>query len=119
MKVLREFAEAHDVLVEPVWGSLKLIDEVVAVLDYDEVVRAKIVEPLRELHRLRSKVSGHASGIEARKIKGGILKEYKSYPKHFRELCAKCDCAISTLAKVLAGFTSPETPEHGNRGKLR
>ena len=41
VKVLREFAEAHDVLVEPVWGSLKLIDEVVAVLDYDEVVRAK------------------------------------------------------------------------------
>ena len=101
VKVLREIAEAHDVIVDAKWGSIKLIAEIVTVLDCDEVVRAEIVDPLRELHRLRSKVSGHASGSEARKIKVSILKEHKSYPKHFRELCAKCDCAISTLAKLL------------------
>lgn len=83
------------------WKSLKLLQEVLRGLGKDEAEVQEVVGPLQELNFLRSKVSGHASGTEAKQIKAGILKEYKTYSAHFRQLCARCDAAVRMLKTIL------------------
>jgi hypothetical protein len=83
------------------WKSLKLLEEVLRGLGSDEDQVREIAEPLRDLNSLRSKISGHASGKEAEQIKAGVLKKYKTYPNHFRNLCTQCDRAIRTLRPLL------------------
>jgi hypothetical protein len=87
--------------VDKDWQSLKLLSEVLCGLGRDEAEVQEVVKPLQELHFLRSKVSGHASGTETKKIKAEILKEYKAYSEHFRQLCSRCDTAVRTLRTSL------------------
>lgn len=83
------------------WKSLKLLEEVLRGLSSDEDQVREIVGPLRDLNFLRSKISGHVSGKEAKQIKAEILKNHKTYPNHFRNLCMQCDRAIRTLRTLL------------------
>ena len=87
--------------VDSEWKSLKLLEEVLRGLGTDEDHTREIVRPLRELNFLRIKIIGHASGKEAERIKAGVLKEHKTYPRHFRNLCTQCDRAIRTLRTLL------------------
>ncbi|MGH7183665.1 MAG: hypothetical protein ACREJN_17050 [Nitrospiraceae bacterium] len=88
-------------IVEQDWKSLKLLQEVLRGLGTDEAQVQKVVGPLQEVHVLRSKISGHASGVEARQIKAAILKEHKTYTAQFRQLCARCDAAARSLRTIL------------------
>lgn len=83
------------------WKSLRLLQEVLRGLGRDEAEVQEVVGPLQELNFLRSKVSGHASGVEAKQIKAGILKEHKMYSAHFRQLCTRCDAAVRLLRTIL------------------
>lgn len=83
------------------WKSLKLLQEVLLGLGKDEAEMQEVVGPLRELNNLRSKVSGHASGTEAKQIKAKVLREHKSYSAHFRQLCVRCDAAVHMLRAML------------------
>jgi hypothetical protein len=83
------------------WKSLKLLEEVLIGLGSDEDQIREIVDPLRELNSLRSKISGHASGKEAERIKRDLLKKHKTYASHFRTLCIQCDRAIRTLRALV------------------
>jgi hypothetical protein len=83
------------------WKSLKLLQEVLLGLGKNEAEMQEVVGPLQELNFLRTKVSGHASGAEAKQIKARILKEHKSYSAHFRQLCIRCDAAVHMLRAVL------------------
>lgn len=83
------------------WKSLKLLQEVLLGLGKSESDVLASVGPLQELNFLRSKISGHASGTEAKQIKAKILKEYKGYSTHFHQLCGKCDATVRMLRDVL------------------
>ena len=83
------------------WKSLKLLEEVLCDLGSDKDQVREILEPLGELNFLRNKISGHVSGTEAKRIKADVLKKHKTYPTHFRNLCAQCDRAIRTLRTLL------------------
>ncbi len=87
--------------VDSKWKSLKLLEEVLCGLGSDEDQVREIMGPLRDLNFFRNKISGHASGKEAERIKAGVLKEHKTYPRHFRNLCTQCDRAIRTLRTLL------------------
>jgi hypothetical protein len=87
--------------IDQAWKSLKLLQEVLRGLGKDDAEVQEAVGPLQELNFLRSKVSGHASGTEAKHIKARILKEYKTYSAHFRQLCARCDAAVRMLRTIL------------------
>jgi len=99
-KRLREKAVNLQRTIDPNWRSIKLIEECLQGLALDDDQVIEIVEPLKELNLLRAKVSSHASGKEAQRIKVGVLKKYKSYPKHFRQLCTKCDQSIQSLQEL-------------------
>jgi hypothetical protein len=91
--------------IDRTWKSLKLLQEVLRGLGKDDAEVQEVVGPLQELNFLRSKLSGHASGTEAKHIKAGSLKEYKTYSVHFRQLCARCDAAV----RMLRTFLGPES----------
>jgi hypothetical protein len=99
---LRARAESLGRTVDRQWRSLKLLEEVLRGLGCDEDQVREVVGPLRELNWLRNKISGHASGREAQQIKAEVLKKHKTYPSHFRNLCAQCDSAIRTI-RILLG----------------
>ena len=88
--------------IDPKWKSIKLIEQILSSLSSGEDQVREIIGPLQELNFLRSKISGHASGKEAKEIKAGILKEHKTFPSHFRQLCTQCDRAVRTL-QILFG----------------
>jgi hypothetical protein len=88
--------------IDSQWKSLKLVEEILRCLVCGEDEVREIVGPLQELHFLRSKISGHASGKEAKQIKAGVLKQHKTFPFHFRQLCTQCDRVVRALHSTLA-----------------
>jgi len=39
----------------------------------------------------------------AKQIKANILKQFKTNPSHFRQLCAQCDMAVRAIRELLEG----------------
>ena len=81
--------------------SLKLMEECLMALGFEEDHARKITAPFHKVHYLRSKVKGHASNEEATAIKQEVLTEYGSYKTHFRVLCGECDESIQTITNAL------------------
>jgi hypothetical protein len=82
------------------WGSLALLERILVAGGMDGGQGRETLAPLRELHSFRSKISGHAAGKEAQQIKAKVLKTYKTYASHFRDLCTRCDKTIRLLRDV-------------------
>jgi hypothetical protein len=80
--------------------SLKLVEECLMGIGYEEDHARKITAPLHQLHELRSKVRGHASGEEATEIKRKTLSAYTTYRKHFEALCAECDETMRAIGEA-------------------
>jgi hypothetical protein len=97
---IRKLADASGVKFETSWQSLKLIQEILRAKD--SLTADQIVEPLRELHRLRSKVPGHHTGERA-KLEADALREHGSLTAHFRSLCALCEDSFDRIVTTLNG----------------
>jgi hypothetical protein len=96
--------------LDPKWQSIKLIEQILSSLSSGEDQAREIVGPLRELNLLRSKISGHASGKDATEIKAGVLKEHRTFPSHFRQLCTQCDRAVRALQALFEPKMGHEAP---------
>ena len=81
-------------------GSLKFIEECLVGIGFEVEDARQIISPFSELHLLRSKLKGHASGEEAVKIKQETIAKYGNYKKHFRSLCAAIDKELKTLQET-------------------
>ncbi|MBU2226638.1 MAG: hypothetical protein KJ936_03050, partial [Proteobacteria bacterium] len=77
---LRSLATKLGRTIDPRWQSVKLIEEIILGLALAEDQVREIIGPLKELHFLRSKISGHVSGKEAKQIKADVLKQHKTFP---------------------------------------
>jgi hypothetical protein len=97
---LRKIAVAAGVKIDTSWQSLKLVQEILRTRD--SLTADNIIEPLRELHHLRSKVPGHHTGERA-KLEAGALREHGSLTAHFRALCTRCDEAFDVVIATLKG----------------
>jgi hypothetical protein len=83
-------------------GSLKLVEQCLIGLGWDEEAAREVTAPLHELHYIRSKVKAHDAGAEVATIRRNVLKELGSFVKHSRSLCTRCDDAMTTIARALA-----------------
>jgi hypothetical protein len=83
------------------FASLKITEECLLGLGFDEADAADVVAPLRELHDLRSKLKGHVAGETARALKQKALSEHGSYRDQFLALCARCDASLERIAAAL------------------
>jgi hypothetical protein len=95
---LRKHAQDSGVKFDNTWQSLKLIQEILRTKD--SLVADQIIEPLRMLHHLRSKVSGHHTA-ERTKLEANALKENGSLAAHFRALCGKCEDSFGKIVAML------------------
>jgi len=89
---------------DPKFRSLKLVEECLVALGWEETDAREVTAPMHNLHELRSKLKGHAPGDEATAIRKQVLAEHGSYGKHFRSLCANCDEGLHTIAEQLKGL---------------
>lgn len=85
---------------EPNFRSLKLIEECLIGLGFDEEHARSVTSALHELHNLRSKLKGHASGDVARSIGTAALSKHGTYRAHFEDLCKKCDEAMEMIMEA-------------------
>ena len=95
---LRKIAETANVKSDKSWGSLKLIQEILRAKD--SLTADQIIEPLKELHHLRSKVPGHHTG-ERTKLEANAVSNHGSLTAHFRDLCARCEDSFDVILGVL------------------
>lgn len=92
------------ITVDPKWGSLKLINELLKYAQMDEDDILTIITPLLSLHELRNKMKGHISGSESRKIRQGLIEKHGDLKTHFRVLVQQCEQVFSLLTE----FSNPK-----------
>lgn len=97
---LRKIAAAGGIAFATSWQSLKLIQEILRAKD--SLTADQTIEPLKELHYLRSKVTGHHSSERA-KLEANSIRRHGSLAAHFRALCAQCEDAFDVIVATLRG----------------
>lgn len=83
-------------------ASLKLVEECLMGLGWDEERAREVTEPMHRLHYYRSKVKAHSKGKEESQLRKAVLREHGSYGRHFRALCTDCDVALRTIHDALS-----------------
>lgn len=83
------------------YGSIKLIEECLLGLGFEEDRASSIVAPFKETRNLRSKLKGHAPGKTAKSLASQALTDHGSYRVHFEDLCARCDESLEIVMKAL------------------
>ena len=81
--------------------SLKLLEECLIGLDFEEDHAHSIIAPLQEIHYLRTKLRGHASGETAQKLKAEAFAEHGNYRNHYKNLATQCDETMQILIEAL------------------
>ena len=104
-KWLRKRAHALARNPEPQFMSLKLIEECLIGLGFEERDARSVTAPLHRLHELRSKMKGHAAGGDSVTLKREALTKHKTYRKHFEALCTESDEAVRTINKAFKDFS--------------
>ncbi|HEX4133114.1 MAG TPA: hypothetical protein VHY84_00730 [Bryobacteraceae bacterium] len=99
-KWLRQRAELLGRTPPSNFGSLKLIEECLLGVQFEQADVSALTEAPRELHHLRSKMKGHAAGQEAIAIRKRLLDEHGSLKSHFVSLCQRCDESIRAISKA-------------------
>ena len=83
-------------------GSLKLVEECLVGLGWDEERAREVTAPMHILHYYRSKIKAHSQGKEGTQLRKAVLREYRGYGQHFRALCADCDAALRKIHDALS-----------------
>jgi hypothetical protein len=81
--------------------SLKLMEECLIGIGFENEHAYKLMSPFHEVHNLRSVLKGHATGSEATEIKKNALKEFGSFRKHFEHICTEIDENLETITEAL------------------
>ena len=97
---LRKIATTAGVKIDNSWGSLKLVQEILRTKD--SLTADQTIEPLKQLHHLRSKVPGHHTG-ERKTLEADAMRKHGSLKAHFRALCAECEDAFEVIVATLNG----------------
>lgn len=101
-KWFKEKAQSLGRKLDPTLGSLKLIEQCLIGLKYEERDAQQIVAPLQKVHSLRC-LEGHLSSEkELNSHQKQAIKEYGNYQNHFRDLCQQCHHSI---AEILENFS--------------
>ncbi|MCL6699096.1 hypothetical protein LZ496_09930 [Sphingomonas sp. NSE70-1] len=83
------------------WGSVRLLQECLICVGIDEDDAIDIVEPLKALHHLRSKVKGHSSESERQQLIRAARTEHGRLSAHFRSLVADVRSAFDRIVEAL------------------
>jgi len=101
VKPLRELAEGAGRKLDPSWGTLKVMQEVLVAKGLSGSEAKAIMEPMQRLHGLRTILKGHAALNKKRTAETEALEKHGSYRLHYTQLAEECDKAFD---KVITAF---------------
>lgn len=80
---------------------LKLLEECLCGVGFEESHSRQIMSPWHKVHNLRSELKGHASSPEGRRHEAQARKEHGSLLGHFRQLCEDCDESLRIIVSAI------------------
>jgi hypothetical protein len=83
--------------------AIGLIERLLRKAGWQEDAIEPIVEPLKEVQLLRSKLKGHASGASTRRIVADILRRHESYGNHFKSLAKASAASVRRVRECALG----------------
>lgn len=93
-------AKALGVEGEPTWRSIRWAQEAMKVSDVAEEIINEVIQPMRDLQLLRTKLNAHSSGSEANSLRSSLLQQYKSPRGHIEHLCGQLVLSLQTLENL-------------------
>ena len=103
LKELRSLAAKLAVEFEPSWASLRILEALLPALGIPADQALPIMEPLRRLHHLRTKMKGHAAPTERRELEAAARTEFVTLREHFGALARGCHTGLTKIADALHG----------------
>ena len=100
-KELRSLAESLGRSPDTKFGSIKLVEECLIGMGWEEERAKEVTAPLRRLHNYRSKCRAHSHGNEANQMRKKVLSEHRRYGQHFKVLSSECDEALRAISTTL------------------
>ena len=88
-------------VAEPKWQSLRLLQDLLEAKGETAAGAASVMEPLKQLHFLRSKVKGHAAVSAKTEIIKKARSDYGSLKDHFVDLIQKCEASFHPIIGAL------------------
>ena len=101
LKALRVRLDAAGRTVDKKWGSILLLQECLVAAGLDEDGAFAIVEPLKQIHFLRSKVKGHLAESEKQAIIKQARTDHGSLAAHFRKLAGHVQASFDRIVELL------------------
>jgi len=101
LKPIRVLAEEGGRRVETTWGSLRLLQEVLAARGHTEDSAKAVVVPMQRLHALRTEVRGHATAEKKQAAEAKARTDFGTLRAHFRSLVADCENAFNSVLASL------------------
>lgn len=84
------------------WGALKWLRELLTRVGLESARVTEIVDPLRELQRLRTKLDAHAGGSEAAAIRRELLRKFRTPRAHIHALATELTASLESIKSILA-----------------
>lgn len=100
LKHLRQIANSLDIRDEKL-GSILLLQNVLSALSIADDLVAAVIDPLYELHDLRSKFASHRAGTDADQVAKDLRRKHQSLANHFRDLVVRIYEGLSILADLV------------------
>jgi len=97
---LRSTPAAKGIDFQKDWGSLALLD---ALLSDDAAREGSNLPGLRSGQEIRSKVKGHASSREAKRLSTDALKAHRTFAAHFTYLCEQVASELDMIERAFNG----------------
>jgi len=102
-KAIKEKLKALDHKHDPSFGSIKLVEEYAVAKGSCEDDAKQLVEPLKKLHFLRTKVKGHAAVNEKAALIKSARMAHGSLSAHFFQLTIECEKTLRKVNALLGG----------------
>ena len=100
-KALRVRLEAAGRTFDKTWGSIRLLQECLIAAGLNEEEAVSVVEPLKQVHFLRSKVKGHLAESEKQAIIKKARADHGSLATHFRKLASDLQESFDRILELL------------------
>lgn len=98
---LRKLAEGRGRTVDKNWGSLRVLQEVLASHGASEEAAKALVQPMQKLHALRTEIRGHATVEKKKAAEFKARSEFLTLRSHFQNLAAECEKALVIISGYL------------------
>lgn len=79
------------------WGSIRWAQEAMKASGIADDVVTEVIQPMRDLQNLRTKLDAHSGGAEANRLRASLLRQYKSPRGHVERTCSQLVRSLLTL----------------------